>query len=129
MEPTIIELATKEDKRGFTVKPFEGKELDSIYNVHLVSLNPGTVRGNHFHPTQREYIFIMGNKAKLVIVDNATGTRSEKILEGKGCSLIIVPPKVAHAVKNIGNETIYLLCYTDNPLSPEKDVIKKVILP
>jgi len=128
MEPTIIELATKEDERGFMIKPFEGKERNSIYNVHLVSLNPGTVRGNHFHPTQREYIFIMGHKAKLVMVDSATGTRSEKILEGKGCLLIIVPPKVAHAVKNISNETIYLLCYTDNPLSPEKDVIKKVIL-
>jgi len=128
MEPPIIKLATKEDERGFTVKPFEGKELTSIHNIHLVSLNPGTVRGNHFHPTQREYIFIMGNKAKLVMVDSANGTRSEKIIDGKGCSLIIVPPKVAHAVKNISNETIYLLCYTDNPLSPEKDVIKKVIL-
>jgi len=54
--------------------------------------------------------------------------RSEKIIEGKRCPLIIVPRKVVHAFKNISNEKMYLLCYTDKPLIDERDVIKKVIL-
>lgn len=128
MEPSIIELAKEEDERGFAVKLFKGKQLKDIYNIHLISLNPGAVRGNHFHPTQTEYIYVLGNQAKLVTVDCATDERSIKIIDGKRCPLIIVPPKVAHAIKNIGIEKIYLLCYTDKPLIPEKDVIKKVIL-
>jgi dTDP-4-dehydrorhamnose 3,5-epimerase-like enzyme len=54
MEPKIIVQISAEDKRGFVVKPFEGGKPDDIYNTHLVSLNPGAVRGNHFHPTQTE---------------------------------------------------------------------------
>jgi mannose-6-phosphate isomerase-like protein (cupin superfamily) len=40
----------------------------------------------------------------------------------------MVPQKVAHAIENVGSESIYLLCYTNKPLIPERDVIKKVIL-
>lgn len=128
MDTTIIELATKEDERGFVAKPFQGKQLNAIYNIHLVSLNPGAIRGNHFHPTQTEYICVLGNQAKLVMVDSRTDKRSEKIIDGKRCPLIMVPQKVAHAIENIGSESIYLLCYTNKPLIPERDVIKKVIL-
>ena len=128
MEHSFIELATKEDERGFVIRPFEGKELHSIHNIHLVSLNPGAVRGNHFHPTQREYILVLGTHVKLVMVDNLTDTRSEKIIDEKGSSLVMIPPKVAHAIKNLSNETIYLLCYTDKPFTTEKDVVKKVVL-
>jgi dTDP-4-dehydrorhamnose 3,5-epimerase-like enzyme len=128
MEPTIIEQASVADDRGFVVRPFEGKQLNDVCNTHLVSLNPGAVRGNHFHPAQTEYIFFLGDKCKLVTVDSVTGERTEKIIDGKKCPLIIVPQKIAHAIKNISAEIIYLLCYTDKPLIPERDVIKKVIL-
>jgi dTDP-4-dehydrorhamnose 3,5-epimerase-like enzyme len=128
MEPTIIELASGTDERGFSIKPFEGKQLDAVFNIHLVSLNPGTTRGNHFHPTQTEYIFVLGKQGKLVTVDSANDKRSETFINGEKCPRIVVPPQVAHAIKNTGSEQMYLLCYTDSPLIPERDVIKKVIL-
>ena len=128
MEPTIIELAPEEDERGFTVNPFKVKQINHIYNIHLVSLNPGAIRGNHYHPTQTEYICVLGTQGTLVTVDNKTDKRSEKIIDGKKCPCIIVPRDVTHAFKNTSTERIYLLCYTDKPLILERDVIKKVIL-
>ncbi len=128
MEPTIIELVSGTDERGFSIKPFEGKQLNAVFNIHLVSLNPGTTRGNHFHPTQTEYIFVLGKQGKLVTVDSVTDKRSETFINGEKCPRIVVPPQVAHAIKNTGSEQMYLLCYTDSPLIPERDVIKKVIL-
>ena len=128
MEPTIIERALEEDDRGFVVKLFEGHHLNDIYNIHLVSLNPGAIRGNHFHPRQTEYIYVLGNQGKLVTVDIVTDKRSEKIVDGRNCSFVIVPQKVAHAIKNISTEKMYLLCYTDKPIIPQRDVIKKAIL-
>ena len=77
---------------------------------------------------QTEYTCVLGSQAKLVTVDNKTDKRSEKIIDGKKCPLIIVPRNVTHAFKNISNEKMYLLCYTDKPLIPERDVIKRVIL-
>jgi len=128
MEPSIIELASEEDERGFVVKPFQGKQLNTICNIHIVSLNPGTVRGNHYHPTQTEYILVLGNQGKLVTVDNETDKRNEMIIDGKKCPFITVTRNVVHAFKNIGTERMYLLCYTDEPLVPDRDVIKKAIL-
>jgi dTDP-4-dehydrorhamnose 3,5-epimerase-like enzyme len=128
MEPTIIELASGTDERGFSIKPFEGKQLDAVFNIHLVSLNPGTTRGNHFHPTQTEYIFVLGKQGKLVTVDSVTDKRSETVINGEKCPRIVIPPQIAHAIKNTSSEQMYLLCYTDSPLIPERDVIKKVLL-
>lgn len=126
--PTIIELTAKEDERGFLVKPFEETQVNTLHNIHIVSLNPGVVRGNHFHPTQTEYIIMLGKKATLVTIDTVTTTRSEKIIEGTKCPLIIIPPKVAHAIKNISTEVIYLFCYLDKPINLEREVIREVIL-
>jgi len=128
MEPTIIELDSQEDERGFLVKPFEERRLDTAFNVHLVSLNPGATRGNHFHPTQTEHILVLGTQGTLVTVDTLTDKRSEIVITVKKCLSIMVPPKVAHAIKNTGSELMYLLCYTDRPLVPGKDIIKKTIL-
>ena len=80
MEPTILDLATEADERGFSIKPFEGKQLDAVFNIHIVSLTPGTTRGNHFHPTQTEYIFVMGKQAKLVTVDTKNNGKFENLI-------------------------------------------------
>ena len=124
---TITKLS-EEDERGFAARPFKGIPQSSVFNFHVVSLNPGAVRGNHFHPRQKEFIIFLGPRGKLVTVDSVTKDRSETIIEGKGCPLITVPPKVIHAVKNISSEVAYLLCYNDKPLDLEKDVIRKIIL-
>jgi dTDP-4-dehydrorhamnose 3,5-epimerase-like enzyme len=128
MAPITITRLSQEDERGFSARPFQGISQSSVFNFHVVSLNPGAVRGNHFHPRQKEFIIFLGSQGKLVTVDSVTKDRSETIIEGKGCPLITVPSKVIHAIKNISNQVCYLLCYNDTPLDLEKDVIREIIL-
>lgn len=129
MNVQIIKTVSATDERGFTAVPISDEQLKSIYNVHIVSLNPGSVRGNHYHEHQTEYICVLGGPCKLVAVDNESDEKMDVILDGEKCPLIIVPLRVTHALKNIGGETIYLLCYADRPLDPDKrDVVRSVIL-
>ena len=101
------------DDRGFVCFPFDGDALlnGRYYNVHIPSLNPGTVRGNHVHPEKEECIVIMGRKCRVVAEDQATKVREELYFQDQPDSVLVFPPNVAHAIKNEGNEILYLVCY------------------
>jgi UDP-2-acetamido-2,6-beta-L-arabino-hexul-4-ose reductase len=129
MKIRIIETVSDSDERGFLSLPITDEQVKSIYNFHIVSLKPGHVRGNHYHRHQTEYICVLGGQSKFLAVDNKNKEKTELVLDGNKCPLITVPPFVTHAVKNIGNETVYLLCYTDKPFNPDKrDMVKDIIL-
>ena len=129
MKIQIIESVSSVDERGFIAMPISDEQLKSIYNIHIVSLKPGCVRGNHYHEHQTEYICVLGGHSKLLSIDNESNEKIDLILDGKKCPLIIVPPHVTHALKNIGKETIYLLCYTNKPITSDKrDMVRNVIL-
>lgn len=129
MKIQIIELVSDTDERGFIVTPVSDEQLKSIYNLHIVSLKPGRIRGNHYHEHQIEYICVLGGPSRLLAIDNKTDKKTDLILDGGKCPLIIMPPDVTHALKNIGKEAIYLLCYTNKPFSPNKrDTVKNIIL-
>ena len=129
MNVQIIKTVSATDERGFTAVPISDERLKSIYNVHIVSLKPGSVRGNHYHEHQTEYICVLGGPCKLVAVDSESDEKMELVFDGESCPLIIVPPRVTHALKNVGEETAYLFCYADKAIDPKKrDVVKSVIL-
>lgn len=129
MKISVIESVSGTDERGFIVTPISDEQLKSIYNVHIVSLKPNSVRGNHYHAGQTEYICVLGGPAKLLAVDNESGEKTEYIFDGEKCPLIVVPSNNTHAIKNISKETIYLLCYSNKPLDPSKrDVVANIIL-
>lgn len=129
MNVQIIKTVSATDERGFTAVPISNERLKSIYNVHIVSLKPGSVRGNHYHERQTEQICVLGGPCKLVAVDSESDEKMELVFDGESCPLIIVPPRVIHALKNIGEETVYLLCYADRPHDPDRqDTVRSVIL-
>ena len=124
-------LKSSSDSRGFSIRPLSDEELQTkkIFNLHLVSLKPGVVRGNHFHRYQNEVICVFGSRCKMAVVDNKTGKREEEIIEEDKRVLLKIPTNVTHALKNIGNDTLYLLCYSDREYNPENhDAVANKIL-
>ena len=99
-----LKIIKKYDERGFSVF-FEG---DSIEKFHIVSLNPGAIRGNHVHD-YTEIICVLGGKGIAEIELRCTGY-SQKFLVDKDFQIIEVPPKIKHIVKNIGDRVFYLVC-------------------
>jgi dTDP-4-dehydrorhamnose 3,5-epimerase-like enzyme len=48
----------------------------------------------------------------VLVVDNNTKEKEEKILENNEKVLLVIPPDVTHAIENIGKEASYLFCFS-----------------
>jgi len=110
------DLSALVEPRGWSVEPVSSALLESgrVKNVHLVSIEPGTVRGNHVHDRQVESVMVFGGRC-LVAAEDASGNREEMTVEPNQFILFGIPPGVAHAFKNIGKNVMYLLAFCDTP--------------
>ena len=117
-----IELgqAAWSDERGWGVKPYDsiGRFADTPVNLHVVSMKPGAVRGNHSHPAATEWLLVCGGPAKIAwrFINDEDVCESE--VDGKEPIFFEFPPNVAHAVRNVSKERIYLMAW-NNVHDPE----------
>ena len=122
----IIELEHYSDARGFNTHPVDYKLLASggVDNVHIVSLTPGAVRGNHVHHRQTEYFMLMGGPCRVVAKNMETGETFEHTHNPGDVVLYRADPGIAHVFKNIGDVEMFALCYSDlryDPDNPDAD--------
>lgn len=127
----IEKIEIGKDNRGFSAKPVDEKLLKNgkALNLHIVSMNPGAVRGNHYHQKQEEKIWIIGGPCKVTAKDKKTGEEEEIEISSENNTLLTIPPEITHAIKNISDGVAYLLCYCDYSVSEEdKDVFRDKLL-
>jgi dTDP-4-dehydrorhamnose 3,5-epimerase-like enzyme len=97
---------------------------DRSVDVHVTTLVPGAVRGNHFHRARRELLIVVHQGAWSAHWDEggeATPVHS-RVFEGRGAVLIEVPPMVSHAVRNDGSAVLQITGLSDgvyNPAAPD----------
>ncbi len=110
----IKEIEFDQDDRGWSIRPITDEEISAgkIKDIHMVSMRPGAIRGNHYHAYKTEHIFVIGSTCRVVVMDNNTKAREEKIIEQNKKALLVIPPHVTHDIENVGNEMSYLLCYS-----------------
>jgi dTDP-4-dehydrorhamnose 3,5-epimerase-like enzyme len=109
LNPTI-----KADARGMSFFPWQGrlqKPGELLQTFHLVSIQPGTIRGNHLHPGHAEWLYPF-HGAAVFIWESDPGQIQERLISGDR-TLIYTPPGVAHALKNPGPEILYLLAWRE----------------
>ena len=127
----IKEIDFDQDDRGWSIKPITGEEIrtSKISDIHVVSMRPGAIRENHYHAYKTEHIFIIGSTCRVVVMDNNTKEKEEKIIEHNKKTLLVIPPHVTHAIENIGNEMSYLFCYSKIKEDLDtNDVVKNKII-
>lgn len=112
----FIDLAEEifEDPRGVSFYPFKKRVSRPdvlIQHFHLVSIEPGQVRGNHAHPGHLEWLYAFHGVGDF-IWESPDGARSTRRLIG-GRVIIRIPPGVAHAIRNPGPDPIYLLAWRE----------------
>ena len=119
----VKELEIHSDKRGWLVEMLKRNELkEDIKQIYIASIKPGQIRGNHYHLNRTEWFFIMSGKARLCFEDFKNKERICLKLSAKKPKVITIFPKIAHAVKNIGKETVYLVSAQSdiyNPKNPD----------
>lgn len=107
----IIKLKKYSDERGWLMELFRHDELTEEYYPAMtyVSLTrPGVTRGPHEHIDQADYFCFAGpSNFKLVLWDNRPDSvtyrnRVELVAGEDEPTAVIVPKKVVHGYKNVG---------------------------
>lgn len=104
------------DARGssFPVPAAWLRRLGVIEDVHVASLVPGGVRGNHYHVTRRELLLVVHQDSWSLHWD--CGDKSAVVrreFSGAGAVLVFVPPYAAHAVRNDGKAELQITGMSD----------------
>lgn len=128
----VIKLNSRIDERGWAVRPFNDGELKSgdISDLHVVSLKPGHVRGNHYHRFRSEYIWVLNGVTELTTVNNEKDEKEGMVIDGDKENIMVhIPPDVTHAFKNVGTTVAYLFCASDRHVGSEgSDIVRNEIV-
>lgn len=108
-----------EEGRGWlaSIAEFATRDGYEIKNIHLGTIRPGQIRGNHVHARQREWTMVFGGKA--IVAWKQEAHEEQKILEDNEQLLFEFNPGWGHAIKNIDTRDIYLVSFTDQEYTKE----------
>lgn len=100
IDPAVV------DGRGAITNIFEGP----IEHIALITSKKGTVRANHYHKEDRQYIYLISGAYESYSCDIRNPSRKQvlKVLPG---DIVYTPPMMAHAQKFI-EDSVFLALST-----------------
>lgn len=122
MRVEIIKLDKKEDERGWLVEVLKNDFLKNkeFGQFFITTAHSGFVKGNHYHTRKTEFFCVIKGEAKLLLTGNNTGEEKEILMGESNLVTVKINPGITHAIKNIGNDMMFLLSYIDEQYN-EKD--------
>jgi len=126
----VIDILTAKDHRGWVSNLLDFLPIKSnhLKNIHIVSMEPGTVRGNHVHARQTEGLCVLGNNIRVRATNMETGEQYDQVVDDDPPKLFLVKPTVAHSFKNEGDKPAFLVCFTDQTYDFDKPDVTPVSL-
>lgn len=109
--------------------PLEALEfVGQIADMLMASIASGTIRGNHHHASKRQANVILPGSSWSLHWDDGEGTETQhRDFDGTTAVLVLVSPGASHAVRNDGEERLWLLISSSEIYDPSKVVARKVI--
>ncbi len=99
------------DERGYLMEMLRSDwdEFDTFGQVYITAVNPGVVKGWHFHKLQSDFFICVAGMAKVVLYDSRPdssthGEVNEFFLGALNPMLVTIPPGVCHGFKGISTE-------------------------
>jgi dTDP-4-dehydrorhamnose 3,5-epimerase-like enzyme len=129
-ELRIVELSRIADERGLGVSVLTAplKWVQPVQDLHIASIRPGMVRGNHFHTSKHEAIAVAATGAWSLHWDTGVGTEpAQRMFTGDQAVLVEVPPRWAHAVRNEGDADLWIVAISDRPYEAAETVARKLV--
>lgn len=126
-ETVIIEnLSAHRDIRGSVFEPLGPELLPGQRNVHVVTTEPGAIRGNHYHPKGTEVLAVIGPALVRTRVDSAF---TDTVVPEGEIYRFTIPPGIAHAIQNTGSSASISIAFNTEVHDPANpDVVRDVIL-
>ena len=126
MKVKIEQLKTHSDMRGFIFEPIAKDLIDAQKNIHVVISAPDAVRGNHYHLNGTETIVVVG--PALLRFKEGNDIHDFEV-PSRQVYKFVIPPKVAHAFKNIGKKANFLVAFNTFSHTAEKpDVVSEILI-
>ena len=126
MKVKIDQLKTYSDLRGLVFEPIEQEPIHFQKNSHVVISGPGVVRGNHYHLKGTETLAVMG--PALLRFKEADDIYDVEV-PSKQVYQFIIPPTVAHAIKNTGKKDNVLIAFSTVAHNLRKpDVMSEILM-
>ena len=123
----LVSLPTAKDERGWVISPPAIEDFGGAC-LHIPSMKPKTVRGNHYHDVHTESVIILGGKCLVATRNIGTNHYEEFIYDGINKQLLVINPKITHTFKNVDYHSIYLVCYYQGPKDISISTISDCIL-
>lgn len=112
-------LSKHADQRGWLTELFRIDELPDGFRPamsYLSVTHPGVARGPHEHVAQTDGFAFLDGSYRLYLWENREGHMPcavELEVGSQNPVLVIVPPGVVHAYKNIGDHAAFVLNFPD----------------
>jgi oxalate decarboxylase/phosphoglucose isomerase-like protein (cupin superfamily) len=130
MKIQVSELGNTGDARGFSfTAPSDALAfVGPVADMHLASIAPGAVRGNHYHLRRREAIVILPGTAWSLHWDEGKNMPAQhRAFDGRSAVLVLVSPGASHAVRNDGAAPLWLVACSSESYDPTETVARKVV--
>ena len=110
----VTSLEDQGDERGesFALPNDLFEFLGMVEEVHLAEIEVGAVRGNHGHTSKKE-VLVVWYEDQCRFGWKKNGELQITEFKGKGAVLIAIEPKVLHALKNTGAETVRIVAFSN----------------
>jgi dTDP-4-dehydrorhamnose 3,5-epimerase-like enzyme len=126
----FTELPNRGDACGFVFSPPQ-KAFDFIGQViemHLASVMPGAVRGNHYHPHKREAIVFLPGSIWSFHWDEGEGTPVQRhSFDGAAAVLVLISAGCSHALHNDGAGILWFTALSREAYDPGGVIARKVL--
>lgn len=123
VRPLDLSTLSRGDERGWGLRLLDALPVEPgrIGDLHVVSVRPGTVRGNHVHARGTEWLLICGGPA-VAAWRGEGGEVGRMEIPGEGPYLLEIPAGTPHAVKNVSAGTLHLVALNDEEDYPTERV-------
>lgn len=103
------------DNRGWAVNPVPVDKLTSMNfgHIHVASVEPGAVRGNHYHKNTNEFLLVFGGEYDFYY--NVEQEVHRRHFNDSQLFGIKINTGITHSIKNVGDNTLYVMAYYDRP--------------
>lgn len=113
----IQEVDDNGDERGHSYCLPHGhlNAFASAKDVHIASIWPGKVRGNHYHMHKTERLIVFSGDTWTLYWDNGPGSKTnERHFSGAKLTVLTIEPGAAHAILNTGTRELVFVGLSDH---------------
>lgn len=120
MKIDIKKLNVRKDERGWLAELIHPEDvgISNFGQVHVSVVNPGKIRGKHYHKRRTEWFSVIKGEGTLYLKNMTNGEEKNIKMGFKKLSIIRIPPLYFHSFENTGKDEMYLLVYGDKPFNP-----------